>query len=79
MTTLNAAIIGAGAIHSSHVNALRLLPGVTLRALVDIDSANGLQQASRITAAITRITGKCCWIMTLTSSISVRLTSSTKT
>ncbi|ANZ89217.1 Gfo/Idh/MocA family oxidoreductase [Citrobacter freundii] len=45
MTTLNAAIIGAGAIHRSHVNALRLLPGVTLRALVDIDSANGLQQA----------------------------------
>ena len=79
MTTLNAAIIGAGAIHRSHVNALRLLPGVTLRALVDIDSANGLQQAMRITAAFTRITVKCCWIMTSTSSISVHLISSTKT
>ena len=41
MTTLNAAIIGAGAIHRSHVNALRLLPGVALRAMVDIDKANG--------------------------------------
>ncbi|TKV17500.1 Gfo/Idh/MocA family oxidoreductase [Citrobacter sp. wls613] len=45
MKTLNAAIIGAGTIHRSHVNALRLLPGVTLRALVDTDSVNGLQQA----------------------------------
>ncbi|MGL5602623.1 MAG: Gfo/Idh/MocA family protein [Silvania sp.] len=39
--TINTAIIGAGAIHGCHVNALRLLPNVTLRALVDIDIAKG--------------------------------------
>lgn len=41
LMTLNTAIIGAGAIHRCHVNALHLLPNVTLRALVDIDIAKG--------------------------------------
>lgn len=45
MKTLNAAIIGGGAIHTCHVNALRQMPGVTLRALVDIDSERGLKLA----------------------------------
>ena len=45
MKTLNAAIIGGGAIHRCHVNALRHMPGVTLRALVDVDSENGLKLA----------------------------------
>ncbi|WP_253380082.1 Gfo/Idh/MocA family protein [unidentified bacterial endosymbiont] len=45
MTILNTAIIGAGAIHNCHVNALRQLPDVVLRALVDIDSVKGLKLA----------------------------------
>ncbi|MCG5043756.1 Gfo/Idh/MocA family oxidoreductase [Enterobacteriaceae bacterium 155047] len=43
MKTLNAAIIGGGAIHRCHVNALRQLSGVNLRALVDTDSEKGLK------------------------------------
>lgn len=39
--TIHTAIIGAGAIHGCHVNALRPLPNVTLRALVDTDIARG--------------------------------------
>lgn len=42
MRTLNAAIIGGGAIHQCHVDALRQTPGVALRALVDIDKDKGL-------------------------------------
>ena len=45
MNILNTAIIGAGAIHSCHVNALRQIPNVALRALVDIDSVKGLKLA----------------------------------
>lgn len=45
MTILNTAIIGGGAIHGCHVNALRQIPDVTLRALADIDSAKGLKLA----------------------------------
>lgn len=45
MKTLNAAIIGGGAIHRCHVNAIRQMPGVVLRALVDVDSENGLKLA----------------------------------
>lgn len=41
MKILNTAIIGGGAIHGCHVNALLPLPDVKLRALVDIDSAKG--------------------------------------
>ncbi len=37
MRTLNAAIVGCGAIHQCHLDALRQLPDVTLRAVVDID------------------------------------------
>ncbi|MFP2467069.1 Gfo/Idh/MocA family protein [Pseudescherichia vulneris] len=42
MRTLNAAIIGCGAIHQCHVEALRQIPGVTLRALVDTEKDKGL-------------------------------------
>lgn len=42
MTTLNAAIIGCGAIHTCHVEALRQTPGVVLRAIADIDPDKGL-------------------------------------
>ncbi|HDR2621565.1 TPA: Gfo/Idh/MocA family oxidoreductase [Enterobacter chuandaensis] len=45
MTSLNTAVIGAGAIHGCHVNALRQIPNVALRALVDIDSVKGLKLA----------------------------------
>ena len=45
MDILNSAIIGCGAIHSCHVNALRQIPNVALRALVDIDSVKGLTLA----------------------------------
>ncbi|MCS2156588.1 Gfo/Idh/MocA family oxidoreductase [Scandinavium sp. H11S7] len=41
MKTLNAAIIGCGAIHTCHVEALRQTPGVVLRAIVDIDPDKG--------------------------------------
>jgi len=39
--TIHTAIIGAGAIHGCHVNTLRPLPNVALRALVDIDGLKG--------------------------------------
>lgn len=45
MKLLNTAVIGAGAIHGCHVNALRRLPNVALRALADIDSVKGLKLA----------------------------------
>lgn len=45
MTILNTAVIGAGAIHGCHINALRQIPGVALRALVDIESVKGLKLA----------------------------------
>lgn len=45
MTILNTAIIGGGAIHGCHVNALRQIPNVALRALVDTDSVKGLALA----------------------------------
>ncbi len=45
MKLLNTAVIGAGAIHGCHVNALRQLPNVALRALADIDSVKGLKLA----------------------------------
>ncbi|MDI3140443.1 Gfo/Idh/MocA family protein [Enterobacter kobei] len=45
MTILNTAVIGAGAIHRCHVNALRQIPNVALRALVDIDCVKGLTLA----------------------------------
>ncbi|HDR2752319.1 TPA: Gfo/Idh/MocA family oxidoreductase [Enterobacter asburiae] len=45
MKVLNSAIIGGGAIHGCHVNALRQIPDVTLRALVDTDSVKGLKLA----------------------------------
>jgi len=43
MDILNSAIIGCGAIHSCHVNALRQIPNVALRALADTDSVKGLK------------------------------------
>lgn len=45
MTILNTAVIGAGAIHICHINALRQIPGVALRALVDSESVKGLKLA----------------------------------
>jgi len=42
MRTLNAAIIGCGAIHQCHVEALRQIPGVVLRAVVDTEKDKGL-------------------------------------
>jgi len=42
MKTLNAAIIGCGAIHTCHVEALRQTPGVALRAVVDVNKDKGL-------------------------------------
>lgn len=46
MKTRNAAIIGCGAIHTCHVDALRHIPGTVLRAVVDIDG----DKASRAAA-----------------------------
>ncbi|CBG89994.1 Gfo/Idh/MocA family protein [Citrobacter rodentium] len=46
MKTLNAAIIGCGAIHTTHVAALRQLPGVTLRAIAESDINKGQQIAA---------------------------------
>lgn len=46
MKTRHAAIIGCGAIHTCHVDALRHVPGVVLRAIVDIDSAKGSRLAA---------------------------------
>lgn len=42
MRTLNAAIIGCGAIHQCHVEALRQIPGVVLHAVVDTEKDKGL-------------------------------------
>lgn len=47
MRILNTAIIGGGAIHGCHVNALLTLPEATLRALVDTDGVKGQALASR--------------------------------
>nr|WP_318383241.1 Gfo/Idh/MocA family oxidoreductase [uncultured Enterobacter sp.] len=47
MDSLNAAIIGGGAIHTCHAEALRQTPGVTLRALVEIDADKGAALAAR--------------------------------
>ena len=46
MQTRHAAIIGCGAIHTCHVDALRHVPGAVLRAVVDIDSQKGSQLAA---------------------------------
>lgn len=46
MKTRQAAIIGAGAIHTCHVEALSHVPDVVLRALVDIDSDKGSRLAA---------------------------------
>ncbi|MGU3415634.1 Gfo/Idh/MocA family protein [Enterobacteriaceae bacterium C34A] len=46
MRTLNAAIIGCGAIHACHVEALRQTPDVTLRAIADTDINKGQQLAA---------------------------------
>lgn len=46
MKTRQAAIIGAGAIHTCHVEALSHVPDVALRALVDIDSDKGSRLAA---------------------------------
>lgn len=45
MRTLNAAIVGCGAIHTCHLEALQQLPDVTLRAIVDIDVEKGQRLA----------------------------------
>lgn len=45
MRILNTAIIGGGAIHGCHVNALRQIPNVALRALADSDSVKGVKLA----------------------------------
>ena len=46
MNTLNAAIVGCGAIHICHLEALRQLAEVNLRAIVDIDTDKGLALAA---------------------------------
>lgn len=46
MKTRHVAIIGGGAIHTCHVEALRHLPNVALRALVDIDGDKGSRLAA---------------------------------
>lgn len=46
METRHAAIIGCGAIHTCHVDALRHVPGAVLRAIVDIDSEKGSRLAA---------------------------------
>lgn len=46
MRTLNAAIIGCGAIHICHLEALRQTQGVAVRAIVDIDTDKGLALAN---------------------------------
>lgn len=46
MKTVNAAIIGCGAIHTTHVAALRQLPDVTLRAIAESDLNKGRQWAA---------------------------------
>ncbi|MGS6181949.1 Gfo/Idh/MocA family protein, partial [Enterobacter sichuanensis] len=44
---LNTAVIGAGAIHGCHINALRQIPGVGLGGLVPILSGKSLNSAKR--------------------------------
>ncbi|POT56985.1 gfo/Idh/MocA family oxidoreductase [Citrobacter amalonaticus] len=46
MKTLNAAIIGCGAIHATHVEALKQLPNVSLRAIAETDVNRGRQLAA---------------------------------
>lgn len=46
MQDLNVAVIGCGAIHRNHLQALRHVPGVTLRAVADIDTARGEKAAA---------------------------------
>lgn len=46
MRTRHAAIIGGGAIHTCHVEALRHVPSVVLRAIVDIDGDKGKKLAA---------------------------------
>lgn len=46
MKPLNAAIIGCGAIHTNHLEALRQTPDVTLRAIADIDVHKGQRLAA---------------------------------
>jgi predicted dehydrogenase len=46
MKTVNAAIVGAGAIHGCHAEALRQLPQARLKAMVDIDPLNGQRLAT---------------------------------
>ena len=46
MKTRHAAIIGCGAIHTCHVDALRHVPGAVVRAVVDIDSEKGSRLAA---------------------------------
>lgn len=46
MRTLNAAIIGCGAIHQCHLDALRQIPDVVLRAIVETDKDKGLAQST---------------------------------
>lgn len=46
MKTRHAAIVGCGAIHTCHVDALRHVPGAVLRAIVDIESEKGSRLAA---------------------------------
>ncbi|HAT1646316.1 TPA: Gfo/Idh/MocA family oxidoreductase [Raoultella planticola] len=46
MAILNTAIIGGGAIHDCHVNALRQMPDAALRVLVDTDAVKGMALAA---------------------------------
>ena len=46
MRNLNAAIIGCGAIHTTHVEALRQMPNASLRAIAEIDISRGRQLAA---------------------------------
>lgn len=46
MRTLTAAIVGCGAIHTCHLEALKQLPDVTLRAIADIDVEKGQRLAA---------------------------------
>lgn len=48
MRNIHAAIIGCGAIYRSHLAALRQIPGVTLRAVADIDRSRGEKAAADI-------------------------------
>lgn len=46
MRTLNAAIVGCGAIHTCHLEALQQIPDVVLRAIVDINAEKGQRLAT---------------------------------